>query len=264
MDTIKEIYGICNLSIVPIRTEPSDKAEIGSQLLFGEVFTASKKTEDSKWVYIETKFDEYLGWIDSKQYKEVSKEFFDTFNNTPSPLSHGLMGIIKGERRFFPIVMGSTLPLLKDKIVRLDNEYYEFEGEFIYPKRMNAAAIEKTARFFLHSPYLWGGKSHFGIDCSGFVQQVYKINGYELPRDSFKQAEVGQNIPFEDILAGDLAYFHNVNGRIIHVGIVLPSNQIIHASGEVRVDVLDENGIFNVDRRVYTHKLSVVRRVIID
>jgi hypothetical protein len=264
LDTIQEIYGICHLSVVPIRMEPSDKAEIGSQLLFGDIFTATKKTEDSKWIYIETKYDEYLGWIDYKQFKEVSKEYFDTYNNTPSPLSNGLMGLIKGDKRFFPIVMGSTLPLLKNNIVRLDNEYYAFEGEFIYPQKTNAGAIEQSARFYLHSPYLWGGKCHFGIDCSGFVQQVYKINGYELPRDSFKQAEVGQNVPFNDALPGDLAYFHNVNGRVIHVGILLPGKQIIHASGEVRIDLLDENGIFNVERKIYTHKLSVIRRVLVE
>jgi len=263
LDTIQEIYGICHLSVVPIRMEPSDRAEIGSQLLFGEIFTATKKTEDSKWTYIETKFDEYMGWIDTKQFKEVSKEFFDTCANTPSPMSKGLVGLIKGEKRFFPIMMGSTLPLLKNNIVRLDNEYFEYEGEFIYPQKSNANFIEQTAKFYLHSPYLWGGKSHFGIDCSGFVQQVYKLAGYELPRDSFMQAEVGQHIEFEDVQAGDLAYFHNVNGRIIHVGIILPGNQIIHASGEVRIDLLDENGIFNVDRKIYTHKLSVIRRILI-
>jgi hypothetical protein len=264
LDTIQEIYGICHLSVVPIRMEPSDKAEIGSQLLFGDIFTGIKKTEDAKWIYIETKFDEYLGWIDAKQFKEVSKEYFDTFNNSPSPLSNGLMGIIKGDKRFFPVMMGSTLPLLKNNVVRLDNEYFQFEGEFIYPKKTNAGAIEQTARFYLHSPYLWGGKCHFGIDCSGFVQQVFKINGYDLPRDSFKQAEEGRIVAFEDLLAGDLVYFHNVNGRIVHVGIALPGNQIIHASGEVRIDILDQNGIYNVDRKVYTHKLSVIRRVLIE
>jgi len=262
LNTIQEIYGVCHLSVVPMRMEPSDKAEIGSQLLFGEVFTATKKSDDNKWIYIETLFDEYLGWIDFKQFKEVSKEYFDTYKNNPSPLSKGLMGLIKGEKKFFPVMMGSTLPLFKNNIVRLDDEYFEYEGEFVYPQKTNAAFIEQTARFYLHSPYLWGGRCHFGIDCSGFVQQVYRLNGYTLPRDSFQQAEMGMSIPFNEILAGDLAFFHNVNGRIIHVGIVLPSNQIIHASGEVRIDILDENGIFNVDRKVYSHKLSVIRRII--
>jgi len=242
--------------------EPSDKAEIGSQLLFGDAFTASKKSDDSKWLYIETLYDEYLGWVDTKQIKEVSNEYFNTFKNTPSPLSKGLMGLIKGEKRFFPIVMGSTLPLFKNNIIRIDEDYYEYEGEFVYPQKSSSVFIEQTARFYLHSPYLWGGKSHFGIDCSGFVQQVYKLNGYELPRDSFKQAEMGVNVPFAEMLPGDLAYFHNVNGRIIHVGIVLDNQQIIHASGEVRIDRLDENGILNVDKNSYTHKLSVIRRLI--
>jgi hypothetical protein len=260
---MQEFYGICNLSIVPIRVEPSDRAEMSSQLLFGDIFTATKKSDDSKWVYIESTFDEYLGWIDAKQYKEVSKEYFDTYCNTPSPVSKGLVGIIKGQKRFFPIAMGSVLPLLKNNVVRLDDEYYEFEGEFVFTQKTNARTIEQTARYYLHSPYLWGGKSHFGIDCSGFVQQVFRLNGYDLPRDSYKQAEVGQHIDFEDNLPGDLAYFHNVNGRIIHVGIVLRGNQIFHASGEVRIDILDENGIFHTERSVYTHKLSVIRRVII-
>jgi gamma-D-glutamyl-L-lysine dipeptidyl-peptidase len=262
LNTGKEIVGICHLSVIPIRVEPSDKAEIGSQLLFGELFTSSKVTEDNKWMYIQTEFDDYLGWIDTKQFKEVSKEFYDTYRNNPSPLSNGLMGLVKGEKEVFPVLMGSTLPLLKNNCIRLGDDYYEYEGEYSYPQRTDASFIEKTARYYLRSPYLWGGKTHFGIDCSGFVQQVYKLNGYALPRDSFQQAEIGQLISFEDRMPGDLAFFTNVLGRVIHVGIVLPSNRIIHASGEVRIDKLEENGIFKEEKAIYTHKLASIRRII--
>ena len=250
------------MSVVPVRTEPSDKAEIGTQLLFGDSFSIIKKSEDGKWAYIQIYYDEYFGWIDSKQFKEVTKEYFDTYNNNPVAMTKGLMGLMKGERSFFPVMMGSTLPFYNNGIVRIADEKYEYEGEYFYPQQLSSKAIENTARFYLSSPYLWGGKCHFGIDCSGFTQQVYKLNGYKLPRDSYKQAEVGETISFGDHALADLAYFHNVNGKIIHVGIVLPEGLIIHASGEVRIDILDSVGIFNVDRKVYSHKLALIKRII--
>lgn len=262
VEATNEIYGICHLSVVPVRTEANDKAEIGTQLLFGDLITVNKISEDGKWAYIQIAQDEYLGWIDSKQFKEISKEHYYTCLQQPMPVSKGLFGLIKGSRKFFPVLMGSTLPMFHAGVIKIAEDTYEFEGEHMYPQMGTPRQIENTARQFLGAPYLWGGKSHFGIDCSGLVQQVYKINNIKLPRDSYKQAEVGETVAFDQHVAGDLAFFQNVNGRIIHVGIIIPGNQILHASGEVRIDILDEVGIFHAEKKVYTHKLALIKRVL--
>ena len=122
--------------------------------------------------------------------------------------------------------------------------------------------IEATAKFFQNIPYLWGGKSFFGVDCSGFTQLVYKVNNIKLPRDAYQQGEVGEVLSFvEESRPGDLAFFDNFEGRIIHVGIMLDEQKIIHASGKVRIDTLDSTGIFNKELNRHTHKLRFVRNV---
>ena len=124
-------------------------------------------------------------------------------------------------------------------------------------------SIEETARKYLNTPYLWGGKTPFGIDCSGFTHMVYKINGYKLYRDAKDQANQGKTLSFiEESEAGDLAFFNNDEGDIIHVGIILQNNHIIHASGKVRIDRIDHSGIYNVDTKMHTHKLRVIKKIV--
>jgi gamma-D-glutamyl-L-lysine dipeptidyl-peptidase len=256
-------YGICNLSVVPVRVEPSDKAEIGTQLLFGDAFSVLKYSRDEKWVYIQIAYDNYMGWIDFKQYKSVPKEYYELINSTEFPLCNQLIGLVQGEKKFFPILMGTSLPFFKNGTIVLDNEIYQFEGEIYYPKKNNDYKfLENIAHNFLNAPYLWGGKNHFGIDCSGFVQQVFRFAGYKLPRDAYQQAECGINVRFSDIKAGDLAFFSNSEGRVVHVGIILKNFNIIHASGQVRVDIFDPKGIFNGDRQIYSHKLASIKRIL--
>ncbi|MBX9851086.1 MAG: C40 family peptidase [Cytophagaceae bacterium] len=255
-------YGICNISIAPVRMEPSDKAELGTQLLFGDAFTILKKSQDEHWLYIQIAYDNYLGWIDYKQYKSISKDFFDLVGNTDFPLSKELIGLVKGEKTFFPILYGTSLPFYKNGTIILENEVFKLEGAVLYPKKSNDFKfLEKIASFYLHSPYMWGGKSHFGIDCSGFVQQVYKFAGHKLPRDAYQQAQIGKSIQFKDVQPGDLAYFVNEQGKVMHVGIILEKGRIIHASGKVRIDMLDEKGIFNAEMQDYSHKLHSIKRL---
>ncbi|HNC29596.1 MAG TPA: C40 family peptidase, partial [Cyclobacteriaceae bacterium] len=115
---------------------------------------------------------------------------------------------------------------------------------------------------YLNAPYLWGGKSPFGIDCSGFVQMVFKINGYKLQRDSAQQAKQGKNVSFQDMLPGDLMFFKNKENQIVHVGIFMGDEKIIHASGKVRIDHVNEEGILHMESRVYTHSFSLARRIL--
>jgi cell wall-associated NlpC family hydrolase len=113
----------------------------------------------------------------------------------------------------------------------------------------------------LNVPYRWGGKSVMGIDCSAFVQLCAKIAGYKLPRDASQQYDFGEEVSLSEALPGDIAFFENENHRIVHVGILLSRNMIIHASGEVRIDAIDETGIFNNELNKYTHYLNKVKRL---
>ena len=139
-----------------------------------------------------------------------------------------------------------------------------FEGNVASLKQKKTAHdIISTAYLFLHAPYLWGGKSPFGIDCSGFTQLVYKLNGYKLPRDAYQQVELGMPLSFvEEAEAGDLAFFDNEEGKIVHVGILLGDNRIIHASGCVKTDPFDHYGIFSAERGGYTHNLRVIKNIL--
>jgi hypothetical protein len=256
------LFGICHLSVVPVRTEPSDKAEIGTQLLFGDAFIILKFSEDNKWVHIAIEFDSYQGWIDSKQYKSVSKTYFEEYTGTNHSFSKELLSYISSDKRSIPVLHGSVIPFISNGVVDLEGSM-QFKGELIAPFKTNDfKAIEKSARFYLGAPYLWGGKCHFGIDCSGFVQQVYKMNGIKLPRDAWQQGECGSLTDFADSLPGDLVFFNNPQGRIVHVGILMEQGKIIHASGEVRIDNIDPTGIFNEARNLYTHKFHSVKRLL--
>jgi hypothetical protein len=263
MTNIDHLYGICNLSVVPVRMEPSDKAELGTQLLFGDAFTILKRSQDDKWIYIQNAFDNYLGWVDYKQYMSISKDYFELVTTSDLCMCKELIGLIRGEQTFLPVLFGTVLPFYKNGTVILENEVFTFEGQVQDPKKnTNYKVLEKTAYNYLNSPYLWGGKTHFGIDCSGFVQQVFRFSGVQLPRDAYEQAERGRLIAFKDSQPGDLAFFNDDTGRIMHVGIILENKRIIHASGQVRIDTLDEKGVYNADRKVYSHKLFSIKRIL--
>ena len=127
---------------------------------------------------------------------------------------------------------------------------------------MKKSEIVHKAFLFLNTPYLWGGKTPFGIDCSGFTQLVYKLCGHTLLRDAKDQATQGEVLSFiEESEPGDLAFFDNEEGVITHVGIIMQDYFIIHASGKVRIDVLDHSGIYNTDTKKHTHKLRVIKRI---
>ena len=257
-------YGICLLSVVPCRKEPSNTSEMITQLLFGEHYSIIETTEG--WLKIIVAFDNYECWINVKQHQKILETTFNQLQTQILFYSNELIQIIKNTQTDinFPISIGAALPFLKNNAIKVDENEFVFDGSSTFSNSKKATKeLIQTAFLFLNAPYLWGGKSPLGIDCSGFTQLVFKINGYKLPRDAYQQVELGEALNFvEEAEAGDLAFFDNEEGKIIHVGILLDNQQIIHASGCVRIDKFDHYGIFNSDTKKYSHTLRVIKRII--
>ena len=248
------LYGICNLSLVPLRFEASDKSELVSQLLYGDHFKILEKRKN--WSKIRLGYDDYEGYIDNKQFVEISEKEFQDLDSSKPIYSTDLVEFVQDKNnQLLPVLLGSTLNCLKI----LDHKFDGNSCTGIKPKN----TLIETASLYLNTPYLWGGKSPFGIDCSGFTQMVYKVNGFKLLRDASQQATQGEVLSFiEESEPGDLAFFDNVEGEIIHVGIILKNNYIIHANGSVRIDRLDQSGIYNQELNKHTHKLRVIKKII--
>lgn len=253
------MFGICNLAIIPLRFEPSDKSEIVSQVLFGEHFEILEQFK--QWARIKMQYDGYEGWVDSKQFQLISESNFNQLSEDAIILNADLIEYITAPNNLLiPIPLASSLSFLNHSEINTVN--FDFEGTKISGIKPKKELIN-TAFMYLNAPYLWGGKTPFGIDCSGFTQMVYKLNGYKLLRDASQQATQGEPLSFiEESEPGDLAFFDNEEGNIIHVGIIMENNYIIHASGKVRIDRLDHLGIYNGDLNKHTHKLRVIKKII--
>ena len=247
-------YGICNLSIVPLRAEAADSSELVTQVLYGEVFKVLESRK--KWSRIRLAFDSYEAWIDNKQFLFIEEENYNDISRQTPIVCEDLVDMVSTkDNQMLSIVMGSSL----NGLAILN---HDFEGSSVEAKFAKDNLID-TALLYLNTPYLWGGKTPFGIDCSGFTQMVYKLNGYRLKRDASQQVEQGEALSFiEESEPGDLAFFDNAEGDITHVGIIMKDNYIIHAHGKVRIDRLDHTGIFNIQTSLHTHKLRVIKRII--
>ena len=256
------MYGIINLSVVPVRSEPSDRSEMLTQLLFGEHFLIT--ASEGSWKKIKVAFDGYEGWIDEKQFISITENEFQLLRNPYSTLSLDLVQVAVHQEQFNTLLLGSTLPFYDGKTCRVGTMEFSFSG---HSRNLEAKPTKSTlienAYMYLNAPYLWGGRSPFGIDCSGFTQMVYKLNGIPIPRDASQQAQVGTLVNFlDEATPGDLAFFENAEGNIVHVGIILANSMIIHASGKVRIDKLDHYGIYHSELKKYTHTLRVIKQFV--
>ncbi|MEK7720395.1 MAG: C40 family peptidase [Bacteroidota bacterium] len=259
-------YGISNLSIVPVRTDPSETSEMCTQILFGEHY--SILDENKKWCKVRLFFDGYEGWIDQKMINEISEKTFLKLSQQQFIVTKNPFNIVQPAKGYgnFLIVAGSSLPFYKssNNSFKIGKESYTIQGDRILPVKKNIRniLIENALKYF-NSPYLWGGRSPFGVDCSGLSQILYKMIGLQIPRDAGQQALIGENITFmEETLPGDLAFFDNEEGEIVHVGIIWEKNKIIHSSGKVRIDNIDHFGIYNIDTNRYSHQMRLMRRII--
>jgi len=254
-------YGICNLSIVPLRVEASDESEMVSQVLFGEHFKVLERRKN--WSKIRIYFDSCEGFIDNKQFEEITEEVYIELSNSRATLSGELIDFLTEDNgNLATIPIGATLPFFNNKKALIGGKEYRYEGSIIN-KKLEKNYILKTSFLFLNTHHFWGGKTPFGVDSSGFTQMVYKLCGYQLLRNAKEQATQGEVLSFiEESEPGDLAFFDDNEGIITHVGIIMKDNYIIHAHGKVRIDRLDHSGIYNVDSKRHTHKLRVIKKII--
>ncbi len=262
-------YGICRWADIALRATPSHRSEMVSQLLFGETYQLLEEAAD--WIKISTTDCRYEGWISRNQHREISEEECLRWTKMPMHLVRERVQYIRDIAHdiAFPIYIGSQHPETRDGRFTLAGSEYIVERssspEIHLPEGLSAQqeALLTVAFRYLNAPYLWGGRTPAGIDCSGFTQNVFRSIGISLPRDASQQVAAGNVVDFvEEARIGDIAFFENDEGAIIHVGIVCAPNQIIHASGIVQINTLDNTGIFHQEFGKYTHKLRIIKRVL--
>lgn len=245
---------ICCVPVSPIRKEPAHRAEMISQQLFGEECILLEEKND--WMRIQMRWDNYEGWITKNHVLPI-----DSFDDSIALTTEWITEVKwKGENMFLPL--GCNLHRYEKAESKWLGHSFSTNGKLWNPRehKPEGDAIKNLAFQFLNTPYLWGGRSVFGIDCSGLVQLVFKFFNIRLPRDSSQQVLIGKEFDLKNAHCGDLAFFENEHGKVTHVGILLNNQTIIHASGKVRIDPIDDKGIISADTGLRTHQLHSVRR----
>jgi len=258
-ETFEPTYAVSYLSVLPLRAETSHRSEMVSQILFGEYLKVLEIKNE--WSYIQLEQDTYKGWVETFQITAVSKKEYEKIVSDSKVKTLDNISTILIDNQKLTLVKGSNLPFYSEGKFLYKGKMISYNGEVITGKQ-NTENLVETAYSYINTPYLWGGKNPLGVDCSGFSQMVYHLNGHTIDRDASLQAKQGELVAFlSEAKPGDLAFFDNEKGSITHVGIILENEKIIHAAhGKVRIDKLDQEGIYNNEEKKYTHHLRMVRR----
>jgi len=256
MDNHPLYHALAQQGFIPVRREPFERAEMVTQVLFGEFVKILD--EEGPWLFINALTDGYEGWIDRAGITRV-----DTISDHPCIVARRnirIRNLTTGAPVILPI--GSRIPETEDNLFSMAGENYRVDDpeQLLRPGETNPAILFEE---LLSVPYLWGGRCGFGFDCSGLTQFLCRVAGREVPRDAAEQSAMGETLSFiSESKTGDLAFFDNAEGMINHVGMIADSEHIIHASGMVRMDRIDQQGIFNEKIGKYTHKLRVLKRIV--
>ena len=245
---------ICITAVCHVRREATHKAEIVSQLLLGETAELLEETKD--FLKLKCLYDSYEGWCQKSQVTEI----INNIRTTNFYINEAIEVVTVNKK---PCRVSLATPYFKEDIITKNFTLQYSSQNIINATEMvfNEENIKNLSFKYLNTPYLWGGKSVFGIDCSGFAQQVFKMFNIFLMRDAYQQAEQGEVVGFlQQAKCGDLAFFDNDEGRITHVGILLNNQTIIHSAGRVRIDNIDNAGIINTETGERTHKLRIIKR----
>jgi len=233
--------------ISPLRAEPLHRSEMISQLLFGEACDILEIKED--WFRISVVHDGYEGYCSENQFMHVREE------PGTGRLTGDWINEVTVDGKPMRIPFGALIPTIGG--ISFNGREWDVSSTGKNDKRLFEAAF-----MFINTPYLWGGRSVFGADCSGFVQTAFRYINIALPRDAAHQAERGEVVGLlQEARAGDLAFVDDPEGDIIHVGILLNGASIIHAYGKVRVDGIDNEGIVNTETGNRTHRLRIIKRL---
>ncbi len=249
-------YAVCMIPVAHVRKAADHRAEMTNQVLFGECVRILEIHAEG-WFSAEHLFDNYYGFSRLNQFMVIDELFplcYEFTGEWVSPLE------MNAQKLMLPF--GADLSILKAGLPGLQ---FSYEGLVHTAKDVSVTPeiLHKLGSLFLTSSYLWGGRSIFGIDCSGFVQTIFKMLMINLPRDANMQVAVGELVGFlQEARCGDLAFFDDEMGEIVHVGMMLGPSEIIHASGQVRIDPIDHEGIIHSESKLRTHHLRVIKRVI--
>ncbi len=259
-----KIYGVISVSVASMRAKPSHQSELVNQVLMGSSVKILKR--QGYWYFIQTEPPEdYLGWIEEGGLVVFDSEGFESWQKMKKVIFTDYFGFVYSQKDKKSVLvsdlsMGNILAVEKDegewvKVILPDgrtgyverNSVVDFE-RWKKETKLNVNSIINTAKKFVGFPYLWGGTSVRGFDCSGFTKIVFKMNGFELPRDADQQSRLGIEVEpgkdFENLKPGDLLFFGQKAGgdkpeKIVHVGIYLGNKEFIHCSGKVSIDSFD-------------------------
>lgn len=257
------MFAICPFSTAAIRAFPNHHSEMVSQLLFGEMVQIEEEKGRS-WKKVKCLWDNTSGWVLNTQLQPVVVSDFEYFRKNYA-FALDLCQPVISDNFSFPIPLGARLPGFDGLHFQLNGSTFHYSGQAVYPESLlpGADLLNKIARRYLNAPFLYGGRSPFGIDTDGMAQMIFKIMGKPIPRYAHQQVFIGETIDFIDQAEpGDLAFFENSKGNISHTAIFLNAEEVIHVYGSVRIDKIDHFGIFNKPENRYTHRLRIIKRLL--